>query len=161
MTLYEIIGTIETAAMTNPAINAIASNNIFAINAIPDVRYGVFGWTQGQHVLSADRNLMTYAFTLFYVDRLTENASNREIIQSVGISVLSDICRAIGARGAIRFTTFNQRFADECAGVMCNIEVVGTADTLCVDMPYQVLIDRNGWYFVTADNEKILVRNQN
>lgn len=158
MTLFQAIGLLETAAMNIPVVGSIVANDIYALNDQPDALYGAFGWTQGQHQLSSDRNMMTYAFTLFWIDRLAEDQSNRERIQSEGVSVLSEVIRQVKAQGAVTFTTFNERFADECAGVMCNIEIIGKADTLCTETPYELWVDANEWVMLTSDGERIMVR---
>ena len=86
MTLFETIRAIEAAASRQPSVNMIVRNDVFRLNAAPAARYGVFAWTQQQHVLTDD--LMTFAFSLFYVDRLTEDKRNELEIQSVGVATL-------------------------------------------------------------------------
>ena len=76
MTLTETIRLIEVVAAGQPPIKSIIRNDIFRLNSLPDAKYGVFGWTQGQHTANADSSFYTYRFTFFYIDRLTENKSN-------------------------------------------------------------------------------------
>jgi hypothetical protein len=68
MTLAQLIREIEGAAMQHPAINMIVRNDIFRINHAPTLKYGAFAWTQGQHTGNIN-GMMTYNFTLFYIDR--------------------------------------------------------------------------------------------
>ena len=138
MTLTEVIHTMEVLAAGVPSIQSIVRNDIFRLNSLPDAKYAVFGWTQGQHSASVESSLITYNFTLFYIDRLTESQRNQIEIQSVGIQVLDNIIRAlydqgINAEMAYTFQTFNQRFLDECAGVYTQVALSVPVGGLCAD----------------------------
>lgn len=133
MTLYEVIKTIEAVAGQQPSVNMIVRNDVFRLNAVPDARYGVFAWLQGQHSTEIDEERTSYSFTFFYVDRLTENHGNQIEIQSVGIRTLDNIIRTLDAKGMMvsgtySFTAFNQRFLDDCAGVFCNVTISALND---------------------------------
>ena len=128
MTLSEVIRTMEMVASKQPSINMVVENDVFRLNNKADARYGVFAFVQGQHSTSIDSNLITYAFTLFYVDRLKNDRSNQIEIQSVGIQTLDNIIRKLDDLGiysetSYSFQAFNQRFIDECAGVFCNVNL--------------------------------------
>ena len=136
MTLQQVIKTFEVVASQQPSVNMIVQNDIFRLNSKSDARYGVFGWTQGQHSSSADSSFFTYSFTFFYVDRLKNDVSNQIEIQSVGIQTLDNILRKledldIFISSSYSFQTFNQRFLDECAGVFCNVSLQVPVDSLC------------------------------
>lgn len=136
MTLLETIRTIENVASQQPAVNMIVRNDIFRLNAVPDARYGVFGWLQNSHRASTSENRITYSFTFFYVDRLTENAGNQMEIQSVGIQTLDNIIRTLDdlllpVEEGYTFQVFNQRFMDECAGVFSNVNIVVPVTEVC------------------------------
>ena len=126
MTLVEVIKVIDFVASRQPSVNMIVENDIFRLNEKADARYGVFAWTQGQHTASTDSDYMNFSFTFFYVDRLVNDQSNQLEIQSVGTQTLNNIIRALDDYGvycdnSVTFQVFNQRFADECAGVYCNV----------------------------------------
>ena len=138
MTLTDTIRLIEAVASGQPPVKSIVRNDIFRLNSLPDARYGVFGWTQGTHTASADTSFYTYRFTFFYIDRLTANQSNEVEIQSVGIQVLDNILRMLEDRDALpvgdwQYTTFNQRFLDECAGVYVSVGIEVPVNGLCAD----------------------------
>ena len=137
MNLLQVIRAIEAAAMNQPPVQSIVRNDVFRLNALPDARYGVFAWLQGEHQAEADGDLMTYDFTFFYVDRLTFGKGNEIEIQSVGIEVLDNILRALERYGIMpghaTFRTFNQRFSDECAGVFCRVTLEAPKGTVCAD----------------------------
>lgn len=134
MKLLDVIRIMEVAAGTQPAVNMIVRNDIFRLNTYADARYGVFAWTQGQHQ-QVDEDTIRYAFSIFYVDRLTENHGNQVEIQSFGIEVLANVIRAMEDAGcfpgAVTYNTFNQRFLDECAGVFASVTFDVPVATVC------------------------------
>lgn len=137
MNLYQTIRAIESAAASQPSVNTIVRSDIFRLNAHPSVRYGAFAWLQGEHTTEADSSLITYNFTLFYADRLTEDRGNEVEVQSAGIETLENIIASLADAGlyagAYSFRTFNQRFSDDCAGVFTNVAFETTKDDLCAD----------------------------
>lgn len=138
MTLQEVIKLFEMVASQQPSVNMIVQNDIFRLNSKSDARYGVFGWTQGQHSSSAESSMFTYSFTFFYVDRLKDDASNQIEVQSVGIQTIDNILRKLDDMGIFvsstyNFQTFNQRFFDECAGVFCNVSLQVPVSLVCAE----------------------------
>lgn len=138
MTLLETIRTMEVIASRQPSIKMIVENDIFRLNARADARYGVFAFVQGEHSTAIDTNEITYAFTLFYVDRLKNDRSNQIEIQSTGIQTLDNILRTLDEAGiyaetGYSFQVFNQRFVDECAGVMCRVSLSVPLTGICSD----------------------------
>lgn len=148
MTLSGTIRYIERIALMQPSVKMVVPNDIFRLNATPSAEYAVFGWTQGKHTIGADDSYATYAFTFFYVDRLTEDKGNELEIQSVGITVLDNIIRTVVQAGVqvagdYTFTSFNQRFVDECAGVYCAIALRVPLDSVCEDAYFDFNDDFN------------------
>lgn len=136
MTLQQVIKAFEVVASHQPSVNMIVRNDIFRLNSKSDARYGVFGWTQGQHSASADSSMFTYSFTFIYVDRLKNDRSNEVEVQSVGIQTLDNILRQLDdldifVSSTYNFQTFNQRFFDECAGVFCNVSLQVPVTSMC------------------------------
>lgn len=137
MTLAEIVKKIERVASVQPSIKTIVPNDVFKLNAMTDVEYGVFAWTQGQHSSSLD-NMITYQFTFFYVDRLRNDLSNQVEVQSVGVSTLGNIIKSLEEQQvfpqtSVTFQTFNQRFLDECSGTFCNVAFDVPMDFVCAE----------------------------
>lgn len=136
MTLLELIRTMEAVASHQPSVKMVVENDIFRLNAVQDAKYGVFAFVQGQHTATLASDLVTYTFTLFYVDRLKNDKSNQIEIQSVGVQTLDNIIRilddlGICAEREYTFQVFNQRFVDECAGVFCNVNLSVPAGSVC------------------------------
>lgn len=136
MTLLELIKTIEIVASHQPSIKMVVENDVFRLNNRSDARYGVFAFVQNQHSSSIDSNVISYSFTLFYVDRLKNDRSNQIEIQSVGIQTLDNIIRQLDDLGVYSeqtytFQVFNQRFLDECAGVFTNVTFSVPVGSVC------------------------------
>lgn len=136
MTLLETIKAMEVIASHQPSIKMVVENDIFRLNAKADAKYGVFAFVQREHSATIDSNVMIYAFTLFYVDRLKNDRSNQIEIQSVGIQTLDNIIRQMDEIGiyiesSYYFQVFNQRFTDECAGVFCNVNLSVPVGSMC------------------------------
>lgn len=146
MTLLDVIRLIEAAASRHPAVRTVCRRDVFAINARPDVRYGVFAWLQGEHSADLRYGQYRFAFTLFYVDRLTAGRSNLEEVQSTGMEMLRSILLSldeagVSVEGSPAFTTFRERFVDECGGVFCRVTLAAPQDGTCPEDLYGIVND--------------------
>lgn len=128
MTLIEIVKQFENIAKKMPNINYVGNGDIYSLSTLPNVEYGAFFITQTNHQMS--ENTIDYSLTLFYVDRLLSDGSNKLAIQSNGITMLANIINVFAMKNEdvevnydIQYTTFLQRFADECAGCYCNVVI--------------------------------------
>lgn len=131
MTLLELLKKITDIAEEQPQINTLVEHDIYRLNELVDVEYGVFAYTQGSHTSSVDRDNITYNFTFFYVGRLTDNRDNMTVLQSEAIEVLENILYTLWSEadvaiGDYSFQPFNRRFLDDCAG--CWVEVAITTN---------------------------------
>ena len=138
MTLAQVLRYIEYYAGGQPAVSTIVRNDIFRLNGMPSVSYGVFAWLQNQHTTDVDSDFIHYNFTFFYADRLTASRSNEIEVQSVGMQVLENVLRwlreaGIEPEGSYQYKTFNQRFADECAGVFVTVTLSVPKGDICAD----------------------------
>lgn len=135
MTLLDIINKIEAVAISQPQVNEIVPNDVYLLNERANALYGVFAWTQGQHVLNIYNDVTAYTFNLFYIDRLTADHKNKAEVQSVGVQVLSNVLRSFADDlvnvGEARIQPFTEKFADECAGVYCTVTLSVPNDTTC------------------------------
>ncbi|MBO5809629.1 MAG: hypothetical protein J6R32_02255 [Bacteroidales bacterium] len=132
MTLKTIIDLILEVAGNRPNIKTVREGNVYDLNDIPDVEYGVFYVTQGTHSFSQET--ITYNLNLFYIDRLTPNLDNRLQIQSDGITEIQNILLLFAETYDVEIeynanvTAFNQRFADDCAGVFVTVQITDVND---------------------------------
>lgn len=136
MTLLELIKLIESTALNQPNVNDAREGDIYDyLNSNPDIAYSVVFLTQQTHRES--NGFVYYNFYIFYVDRLQSDLeSNRALIQSTGMRVLSNIIRIVCDQLDIEvpdvaYTPFTQRFADELAGVYCSVEFVLPIEDVC------------------------------
>lgn len=138
MTLSETIKLIEIIASHQPSVNMIVQNDIYRLNACPSAKYGVFGWLQDQHSGDVRNSMNAFAFTFFYVDRLTDDKSNQIEIQSVGFETLSNIIKELDERGldieSFTYQTFNERFLDECAGGFARVTINVSESLPCAEV---------------------------
>lgn len=128
MTLLELINRICEIAIAQPEVNTIVENDVFRLNEMADVKYGVFAYTQGEHTTSAERDSITYNFTFFFVGLLTDDRSNMNELQSKAIEVLDSIIYTLYDEGDITignyaFQPFNRRFMDDCAGCWVDVAI--------------------------------------
>lgn len=124
MTLLQVIRRLEAVALAQPAVRQVVENDAYRLNELPDAKYGVFAFVQGRHQASADNGLKRYAFTLMYIDRLTEDHGNELEAQSTGDFVLDNILRTLAEEWEVSdwtTQTFTQRFADDCAGAYTDV----------------------------------------
>ena len=134
MTLLDLIKKIEDVAVVQPQVKEVIPSDVYKLNERADALYGVFAWTQGQHVMNVYEGMTAYTFNLFYIDRLTADQKNKTEIQSVGLQVLGNILRTFAPLMGVstaRFQPFTERFADECAGVYCTVTLTVPDDTSC------------------------------
>lgn len=144
MTLKQFITILEAVAKRQKAVAEIIPEDVYRLDSMPAAKYGVFAWQHsagghGETIGEPDRALR---FTLFYIDRLTEDRGNELDIQSVGIETLGNILRTIVAEdpdgvsipGAVVYVPFLQKFTDECAGVYCDVTFNVAIDYNCEEI---------------------------
>ena len=128
MTLFEIINKLKDIAISKPNINYVGDGDVYTLNSLPNIDYSVFFITQNDHSIYQDT--ITYSLNLFYIDRISDSEDNVLNIQSDGILQLTNIINTlvfsedVDVDGEITFTPFIQRFADQCAGVYCNVRFI-------------------------------------
>jgi len=140
MNLQQLIRIMERVALKQLTVQTVVENDVFRLNSLPNVRYGVFAWLQRNHRGSVTGPMQTFSFSLFYVDRLRQDERNQVEVQSVGIDTMGNILRTLSEVYDVEvdeytITTFNQRFADQCAGAFANVTLRVPADYVCADNP--------------------------
>ena len=137
MTLLETIKLIEYIASKQPNINSIVeSGDIYDLSKEEyEQKYSAFCVTQNTHNINID--FSTYSFTLFYVDRLTLDKSNKLEIHSTAVEFFQNFLKTIMDKipelnvtnGEV--TTFMERFSAECAGAYMRFDVTTPNISLC------------------------------
>ena len=138
MTLKNVVNIIKAVSLEQPTVNQFDEGSVYDINSNPSNKYANIVLTQREH--TETENTYIFNFIIFYVDRLVDNLeSNRLDIQSAGINVLSNVFNTLEQEYEFeyiekRYTTFTQRFTDECAGVYCNVRIEVYKDQMCAEM---------------------------
>lgn len=168
MTFLQILNIIKDTALAQPNVNTVVrefldlnrEDTVYSAVVIQD-RDGL-----RDRIVEQDWN--TYTWHLGYVDRLTYDESNSDDIISTGINVINSIVASIrdnfpDLEVSIidRFSTFNQRFTAQCAGVYVVLAIqVPVSD--CVDGEstdiydsYTVSISENGVYHFVPDGRPV------
>ena len=135
MTLKDIIKNLQDIALTQPDVRAVSDGDVYeALNGNPSLKYSIFHVTQTNH--STDDGWDNYGLSLFLIDRLMDDSSNRLDIQSRAKETLKNIiytfCQNFDAEHtSINFTPFTQKFKDNTAGVWCNVNISVMSDFNC------------------------------
>lgn len=171
MTLLELINIVKNIAIQQPNIRTSEEGSIYEIlNGNPSVKYNAFVITQGTH--RQDSQFNYFNFNLFCVDRLTDDLeSNRTQAQSMAIEMLSNVINTLNevydieVENGLSFTTFTEKFKDECAGAYLQVTLIAEKTLYCMDGDYidetkpikiinqtkSITISENGEYNVTFD----------
>jgi len=139
ITLAKIVDVISSIASGERNISTIVQNDIYELDAQPDVKYSVFGITQNTH--REDEAFVYYSFNLFYINRITNDDRSNEILnQSTAIQVLRNIIRKtcnyldieVDPLNQIQYETFIQKFSDVTSGAYAIVTFAIPLD-LCVE----------------------------
>lgn len=137
MTLLETINLLNWIAKNQPNVNGIVeSGDIFDLNKDEyQQKYSAFCVTQNTHTVGEE--FTTYSFTLFYVDRLTLDKSNKLEIQSTAVQFFGNLIKTIMQKfDSLNWTngdviTFTEKFSAECAGAYMTCSITSPNNSLC------------------------------
>lgn len=137
MTLLETINLLNWVAQNQPNVNGIVeSGDVYDLNKDEYTqKYSAFCVTQNTHAINED--FTTFSFTLFYVDRLTLNKSNKLEIQSTACEFFQNLIKTVMQKfenldwtnGEV--TTFTERFSAECAGAFMTCTITTKNQSIC------------------------------
>lgn len=137
MTLLETIKLLEYLASQEPNINSIVdTGDIYDLNKDEyKQKYSAFCVQQNPHNIGEDYS--TYSFTLFYVDRLTLDGSNKLDVQSTATQFFQNFLKTLRRQyynleaTAGKATTFTERFTADCAGAYMTLDVTTPNTSIC------------------------------
>lgn len=137
MTLLETVNLLKYVASLQPNVNGIVeTEDIFDLNKDEyEQKYAAFCVTQNTHSIGLEFN--TYSFTLYYVDRLTLDKSNKLEIQSTAVEFFGNLIKTIMANyekldwqnGEV--VTFTEKFSAECSGAYMTCSITTPTNSLC------------------------------
>ena len=157
MNFYNIIQNILETSKRHKNVNEVSEGDIYVYLNSGEHKYPCVFLTVGEVTDSEmTRNVNC---TLFYVDRLSSDQSNRTTVQSLGITTLGDILDTIeGDVVSVNYTTFTEKFADMCAGVFATVDITYPLDEVC-DEHFEVRrleITENGIYDTIGYDEFVI-----
>lgn len=130
MTYDETIKMIERIARAHPSVKSFFYGSVLRLNQERD-------WNYPSIVLSPQSTTMTngfynFGFVLWYVDILSKERSEFQVIQSDAIQVLTEIGLSIADKESVfseiaPISVFSERFNDICAGAMCDVTITTMA----------------------------------
>lgn len=137
MTLIEVIQLLNWIASNQPNVNGIVeTGDIYDLNKDEyQQKYSAFCVTQNTH--NVGEEFTTYSFTLFYVDRLTLDKSNKLEIQSTAVEFFGNLIKTIMQKFEFLnwtngdVTTFTEKFSAECAGAYMTCSITTPNNSLC------------------------------
>ena len=130
MSLYDIIQNILDVSKNHNLVREVGEGDIYKYLNSSEHQYPCVFLTVSS--INDDLNLRNVNCTLFYVDRLTSDESNKILVQSLGLSVLGDIVeRLAGDVDTVEYTTFTEKFTDLCGGVYASLSIGYPLDGAC------------------------------
>ena len=115
-----------------------------------------------ESVEEGEGDSQTLTGSLFYVDRLLNDSSNRLMVQTAAISTLKILTGKIndnisGEMEVVSYQPFTEKFADWCAGAFCEFSFTYITDLECGEYDELALnVKENGVYDILG-YEKIVV----
>ena len=129
MNLAQVVQYIQNIALEHPLVKSFYEGDPTVYLNSKEIKYGAFILTQSAYNnVVKEQGIKKYTFDCTYADRLTEDGSNRLVVQTDGINVIHEIFNYIISNSEtcnvslpITFSTFEQKFADSLAGSFATI----------------------------------------
>jgi hypothetical protein len=121
MTLKDFVKGILAVSAKMPNVHTAYEGSVYDLNQKPDIDFSAVVVTQGQHKYDDLSQTWHFNFIIFYVDKLTNDESNRIDVQSNAIIALHNIIRNVNEIFGLEsedeyYDTFTERFTSLCAG---------------------------------------------
>ena len=162
MNYYNFIKQIKNISLSNGIVNEVGEGDIYQhLNSGMHKYPCVFLTVQN---VTFTNDIVNVNATLFYVDRLLDNSSNKLEIQSNGITVLSQILDRIAEETVINtvqnvYTPFEEKFADLCAGQFVTFRASFPNDVICSDDEFEIktiTLNHNGIYDIIGYDKAVV-----
>lgn len=150
MILREFIEYIKNVSLAYPTIKTFGEGDIYETLNSGNNEYPCIFLTIES--ISSDEDAQTLNGTIFYVDRLLDDSSNKLAIQTVGLTALKSIKEKLEEENYINFTNINytpftEKFSDMCAGMFaqCSIQLNDTLECDSFELA-TLTVKENGLY---------------
>ena len=164
MNLYQFISTVKQIALAHKDVNTFNEGDVYEIMNSGQHTYPATVLTINNITTNEQSHYQTINCVLFYIDRLTDDNSNKTMIMSQGFNVLKQIKdKAVESIPwsfeTANYTPYTEKFGDLCAGVYLECTIELEDDVICSDTSYvsqQLDVTRNGLYS-TIGYDSVLV----
>lgn len=168
MNYYNLLRTLKSLSNTHSLVNDYAEGDVYEYMNSGMHKYPCVFMTMNN--ITSDSESTNYNFTMFYIDRLISDGSNKINVQSIGVQVIKQILSKLFdiypeiEISSTEYTPFTEKFADDCAGVFCQISLSDELDAAsyevdCVEQNFEtkeLTIKENGIYEVLG-YDKVIV----
>lgn len=168
MNYYNLLRTLKSLSNTHSLVNDYAEGDVYEYMNSGMHKYPCVFMTMNN--ITSDSESTNYNFTMFYIDRLISDGSNKINIQSIGVQVIKQILSKLFdiypeiEISSTEYTPFTEKFADDCAGVFCQISLSDELDAAnyevdCVEQNFEtkdLTVTENGIYDVLG-YDKVIV----
>lgn len=138
LTLCDLIHEMKGLALESKVLHDVKIGSVYQLSNDANAKFPTLIISQRPHIQSDD-DFIEYRFWLFYVERNLDNDSNQLVNQSYAIQWLQNYLikleESVGGIVQVRsnkiFTTFSERFAQQCSGAYVECSVVVPVNTHC------------------------------
>lgn len=160
MNLKDLVKYIHTASISYPTIQEFGEGDIYEFLNNGEHKYPcIFLTIESISTYNDTQNINT---SLFYVDRLLSDNSNKLDVQTVAVTALKSIKEKLEELNYINFTSINytpftEKFADLCAGAFAQCTIQLNDELECDDYEFGTLtITENGLYNTLGYNSVLV-----
>lgn len=161
MNIREFSNAVGLIALNYPTVQEYNEGDIYNYLNVNSHLYPCIFLTI-ESVEEGELNSQTLTGSLFYVDRLLNDSSNRLMVQTAAISTLKILTGKIndnisGEMEVVSYQPFTEKFADWCAGAFCEFSFTYITGSECGEYDELALtVKENGVYDILG-YEKIVV----
>ena len=161
MNIREFSNAVGLIALNYPTVQEYSEGDIYNFLNTGEHKYPCVFLTI-ESVEEGELNSQTLTGSLFYVDRLLNDSSNRLMVQTAAISTLKILTGKIndnisGEMVVVSYQPFTEKFADWCAGAFCEFSFTYITGSDCGEYDELALnVKENGIYDILG-YEKIVV----
>lgn len=160
MNLKDLVKYINTASISYPTIQEFGEGDIYEFLNNGEHKYPCIFLTIES--ISTDNDTQNINASLFYVDRLLSDNSNKLDVQTVGVTALKSVKEKLEELNYINFTSINytpftEKFSDLCAGAFAQCIIQVNDELECDDYEFGTLtITENGLYNTLGYNSVLV-----